>query len=302
VGDIAAGPLNWCSDTITFVLPHSDLILYLSTMFWQEGHPTDKRGYYPPDHYIPATFKDYASCADPVLEAIKTNEAASLTDILLNDGAEKFLSEFNRRKKLNGPAEGWFPHTSFDLILLTIFNLAPANKNDEAWTLSKLNTELYPEDMRAWYFLAEGYAEKGELKEALGCYEKLLAMEPHIPEVRTNYFNMILLNGFTDDGTNGLAKSYKDLKKAYPDEINESQLNNLGYRLLREKKYQDAIAMFKLNVELYPDYANGYDSLGEAYMANGDNELAIKNYKKSLELDPQNDNAVQMLKELKEKK
>jgi tetratricopeptide (TPR) repeat protein len=70
---------------------------------------------------------------------------------------------------------------------------------------------------------------------------------------------------------------------------------------LREKKVQDAIEIFKLNVELYPGHANGYDSLGEAYMSCGENELAIKNYKKSLEIDPQNDNAVQMLKKLKEK-
>ena len=300
VGDIAAGPLNWCSDTMTFTLPHSNLILYLSTMFWQEGHATDKRGYYPPDHYMPATFKDYASCIDPVLEAIKTDEAASLKDVLLERGVENFREEFRRREKLYGPAEGWFPHTSFDLILFTIFNLNPANKSDEAWELTKLNTELYPEDMRAWYFLAEGYAGKGEHKKAIECYERLLVIEPHIPEVRTNYFNLILLNAFAGKGIDGLAKSYKDLKETRPNEINESLLNTLGYRLLREKKFQDAIQIFKLNVEIHPDYANGYDSLGEAYMANGEKELAIENYKKSLELDPQNDIAVQMLKKLKE--
>jgi cytochrome c-type biogenesis protein CcmH/NrfG len=41
-----------------------------------------------------------------------------------------------------------------------------------------------------------------------------------------------------------------------------------------------------------------YDSLGEAYMAQGEKELAIANYKKSLELDPKNNNAVEMLKKL----
>ncbi|MGD9347913.1 MAG: tetratricopeptide repeat protein, partial [Candidatus Aminicenantes bacterium] len=108
-------------------------------------------------------------------------------------------------------------------------------------------------------------------------------------------------SAFTDKGIDGLAKSYKELKKTHPKEINEGLLNNLGYRLLREKKLQDAIQIFTLNVEIHPDYANGYDSLGEAYMANGENELAIKNYKKSLALDPQNDNAVQKLKKLEEK-
>jgi D-alanyl-D-alanine-carboxypeptidase/D-alanyl-D-alanine-endopeptidase len=53
-----------------------------------------------------------------------------------------------------------------------------------------------------------------------------------------------------------------------------------------------------LNVEAYPASYNTYDSLGEAYMANGDKELAIRSYKKSLELYPKNTNAVEMLKKL----
>ena len=57
--------------------------------------------------------------------------------------------------------------------------------------------------------------------------------------------------------------------------------------------------MFKLNVLAYPESANTYDSLGEAYMVNGDKELAIQNYNRSLELNPDNQNAVEMLKKLK---
>jgi hypothetical protein len=301
VGDIAAGPLNWCSDTFTFTLPHSNLILSLSTMFWQEGHATDKRGYYSPDHYIPATFMDYVSCSDPVLEAIKTTEAVSLKDILVDGGVENFKEELRRREKRYGPAEGWFPYTSFDLILFTMFDLSPADKRNESFEISSLNTQLYPEDMRARYFLAGSYEEKGELKKAIECYEKLLALEPHMPEFRMDYINLILLNAFADKGISELAKSYKNLKKTHSSDINEGTLNGLGYRMMREKKYQDAIQIFKLNVEIYPSYANGYDSLGEAYMTNGEKELAIKNYKKSLELDPQNDNAVHMLKKLEKK-
>jgi tetratricopeptide (TPR) repeat protein len=65
------------------------------------------------------------------------------------------------------------------------------------------------------------------------------------------------------------------------------------------KKTADAIRIFELNVELYPASSNTYDSLGEAYMANGEKELAIKNYEKSLELNARNNNAVEMLKKLK---
>ena len=56
--------------------------------------------------------------------------------------------------------------------------------------------------------------------------------------------------------------------------------------------------MSKINVALYPDAFNAYDSLGEAYMNHGNTELAIANYQKSLELNPENKNAVTMLEKL----
>ncbi len=93
---------------------------------------------------------------------------------------------------------------------------------------------------------------------------------------------------------------YRDLKtnqaKAY--DFSEPELNMLGYRLLAMKKVKEAIELFKLNVEAYPQSSNAYDSLAEAYMIDGDKELSIKNYKRSLELNPQNTNAVEMLKKL----
>ena len=93
---------------------------------------------------------------------------------------------------------------------------------------------------------------------------------------------------------------YHDLKKKYPDNYNfrESELNRLGYQLLGLEKVDEAIKIFKLNVEVYPDAANTYDSLGEAYMRHGDTELAIVNYKKTLELNPGNENATKMLSEM----
>ena len=84
------------------------------------------------------------------------------------------------------------------------------------------------------------------------------------------------------------------------DAIHESSVNSLGYRLLSRKQTADAIRIFQLNVELYPDSANTYDSLGEAYMAAGDKAQAVKNYEKSLSLNPKNTNATAMLKKLSE--
>ncbi len=96
---------------------------------------------------------------------------------------------------------------------------------------------------------------------------------------------------------------YRRIKKEKPDNVtvNEGRLNSLGYSLLQQKKLPEAIAIFKLNVEFYPNSSNVYDSLGEAYMVNGDKDLAITNYKKSLELNPKNAGGAKMLKKLEGK-
>jgi len=97
-------------------------------------------------------------------------------------------------------------------------------------------------------------------------------------------------------------EAYKKIKRETPNNnvVAEPRLNSLGYSLLEQKNIAAAIAVFKANVEMYPQSSNVYDSLGEAYMANGEKELAIANYKKSLELNPQNKNAVEMLKKLEQ--
>ncbi len=66
----------------------------------------------------------------------------------------------------------------------------------------------------------------------------------------------------------------------------EADINSFGYRLVSLQKMDDAIEMFKLNVELYPNSANAYDSLGEAYANTGKRDEAIKSYEKALKIDP----------------
>ena len=92
-------------------------------------------------------------------------------------------------------------------------------------------------------------------------------------------------------------KQYRELKTTKSNEydFSEAELNTLGYQLLQLGKNHEAIEIFKLNVEAYPQAFNTYDSLGEAYMVNKEKELAIANYKKSLELNPKNAGAVRAL-------
>lgn len=83
---------------------------------------------------------------------------------------------------------------------------------------------------------------------------------------------------------------------AYADE--ETELNTLGYRLLGEGRYDQAIAVLELNVSEHPESVNAYDSLGEAYQKAGQTDRAVRSYRKALQLDPSNPNAKARLEQL----
>ena len=81
----------------------------------------------------------------------------------------------------------------------------------------------------------------------------------------------------------------------------ERSINAAGYALMADKKLKEAIELFKMNVQLYPESWNVYDSLGEAYANAGDTALAIQNYEKSVQLNPKNDTGKAALAKLKGK-
>lgn len=106
----------------------------------------------------------------------------------------------------------------------------------------------------------------------------------------------------TSKGPEAALREYTYLKQSAASqfEFDEGVLNQLGYAFLNQGKTQDAIQAFQMNVQEYPKSWNCYDSLGEAYMKAGQKKLAIENYNKSMELNPDNQNGAEMLKKLKE--
>ncbi len=112
-----------------------------------------------------------------------------------------------------------------------------------------------------------------------------------------------LMSVIVNKNVEAAIETYEILKYDYEDDYNfkESQLNTLGYQLLQLGLNKDAVKIFKLNVEQFPKSFNVYDSLGEGYMISGDKKNAIKNYEKSLKLNPDNENAKKMLEQLNSK-
>jgi 3-oxoadipate enol-lactonase len=109
------------------------------------------------------------------------------------------------------------------------------------------------------------------------------------------FFNLL-----NSQGVDAAAKYFYDKRKSDPGIImfDEIEMNVLGYQFLQNEKVKEAIELFKLNTIAYPKSGNVFDSLGEAYLKDGQKELAIKNYEKSLELNPDNDNAKKILKQI----
>ncbi|UCG85791.1 MAG: serine hydrolase [Gemmatimonadota bacterium] len=109
-----------------------------------------------------------------------------------------------------------------------------------------------------------------------------------------------LLGIVEERGLDAGVSQYREFKESRPDDFDfrESELNSLGYHYLNMGDTEASIAMFKLNVEAYPDAYNTYDSLGEAYLAAGDSVRAIENYVKSVELNPRNENGRTVLARL----
>ncbi len=109
-----------------------------------------------------------------------------------------------------------------------------------------------------------------------------------------------MLKAIEESGIEEAEKKYHMMKdeesgKYY---FGENDFNALGYNLMGRGMIDEAIEVFKLNVNAFPESWNVYDSLAEAYMTKGENELAIKYYKKSLEINPSNTNAEEILKRL----
>jgi predicted alpha/beta superfamily hydrolase len=114
------------------------------------------------------------------------------------------------------------------------------------------------------------------------------------------FSDWMLPAGAMERGLGEVISHYDKLSDKYqePIEIPEGVLNRLGYMELNRGNTDGAIEVFRLNVKKYPGSANVYDSLAEGYLKKGDRRSAVANYRKSLELNPMNENAREMLEQL----
>jgi glyoxylase-like metal-dependent hydrolase (beta-lactamase superfamily II) len=108
---------------------------------------------------------------------------------------------------------------------------------------------------------------------------------------------------FEEEGVEAAAKGLKEMS-THPEKyyLLYPELDQYVYYMMLGGKLDEAVVLFETLAELFSDKAMAYDSLGEVYKRKGNIDLAIKNFKKSLELDPDNSNAKMQIQELEKKK
>lgn len=146
------------------------------------------------------------------------------------------------------------------------------------WARYKIDPSQITDEQRKYYSV-ETLKEQEEKERKMNlislneAYNNEKSIDKLIPFIKSEY-------------KKGLASKYN---------MGEGEINSFGYQLAGEKKMDDALKIFRLNIELYPNAWNTYDSYGENLLIVGKKKEALENYKKSLELNPDNENAKKVL-------
>ncbi len=148
---------------------------------------------------------------------------------------------------------------------------------------------IYPDDHLAVIVLTNlaGSAPEDFIEEIAGCYH---------PDIINADPLTLLRKKLSEIGFNKAVDFVKKEKSTNPSfNPNESELNNWAYRMSANNKLNDALEIFKLNVYLFPNSWNAYDSYAEILLKTGDKNKAIEMYRKSIELNPENENGKKVL-------
>lgn len=172
------------------------------------------------------------------------------------------------------------------------WGIAKFRKNHKAIGMSGGNRSallIYPDDQLAIIVLTNlgGSAPEDFLEEIAGCYNADILEADPLTFLRKNLREI----GF-DKAIDFTEKTKKKNPEFNPQ---EAELNNWAYRMMSNNQQTEASEIFKLNVHLFPNSWNAYDSYGEVLLKTGNKNKAAEMYKKSVELNPKNENGKQML-------
>ncbi|MBV8327624.1 serine hydrolase domain-containing protein [Chryseobacterium sp.] len=188
------------------------------------------------------------------------------------------------------------------------------NKKDVfayGWDISKVNDipsynfsggnvsayKIYPQRNLAVIIMSNGYnlfsVQYRIINHIAAMLDKNLADDYSLAEET-------IISEFSKKNNPDAERIYHSLKAKNSKWNFENTLNDIGYTLLRNSRMDEALKVFVLNVKENPQSANAFDSLGEGYLSAKNDTLALENYKKSLELNPENTNAAKMIQKIED--
>jgi carboxyl-terminal processing protease len=320
VGDFTSGCF---ADMRPFKLPNGWDASYSMNLFLDQNGMCWEGVGVPPDIKVRCDYDEAVLEKDPTLETAislirsgklslqdeRENERAtqSLASLLerdiASDGIEKATANFNERRADDPKRIYYLDFYEMSALARKLFS---ASKFESGQAVLSLTSRHFPEMASTYHMLGMACMKQNNKTEALQAVEMAVALEQKkfLPLARqfSDYLSDVLIKEYLSGGISALDRRYLLLKEEHPTHVTERLLNSLGYSFLSMKLTEPAVEVLKLNVEKFPQSANVYDSLGEAYMNAGDKERAIENYEKSLKLNPNNAGATENLKTLRGEK
>ncbi|WP_051884670.1 serine hydrolase [Chryseobacterium luteum] len=175
------------------------------------------------------------------------------------------------------------------------WGIAKLRKNHKAIGMSGGNRSallVYPDDNLAIIILTNlaGSSPEDFIEEIAGCYNQDIVKADPLTYLRKN---------LREKGFDKAIEFVKKEQKVNPEfDPKEDELNSWAYRMMSNNQQKEALEIFKLNIHLFPKSWNVYDSYGEILLKMGDRNKAIEMYRKSIDLNPANENGKKVLNQM----
>jgi tetratricopeptide (TPR) repeat protein len=289
VGEPTGAKPNHYGDNRPLTLPNSGLIVRLSSIYWRNSFPFDKRKWTEPEIIVSLTPENYFGNTDPVMEAV-----LNYNPEIVN--SEKVTASVNKSligKYIYQPLQFLEIREDGNDLKLEI-----KAKDFIGRDVTFISTNLYSSSGNKFNTGINGFSisvtDRGLKLTYKGTDRDIQKADPDykLPEE-------LIAEGKIIDAINLLTET----KNKFPDneKVSENEINGLGYFCLNNNKLDFALEIFKLNTRIYPEAFNTFDSLGEAQMIAGDYDSALINYRKSVELNSNNENGKKMIEKLQVK-
>ena len=284
------GPF-FCGGPRPIVLPNSGLEIFASRHYNSCSLLDDGRDCIKPDLPVDYTMEDFFDGRDPMMEAVLSYGTPVISTVELDaETLEGYTGRycFSLYQILTVEKVG-------EGLMFSISDFFEGSYRNVRSDLYATGNDLFNTDIAG----VELFFSEGPDGGAEGVILRWRGIDTYAE--RTPEGHMVPMELFTEGRVNEAVEALYMQRDVYLAEVSdlENRLNGMGYALLGEEKDGPAVKVFALNVRLFPESANTYDSLGEGYMLSGDREMAIKNYEKALELNPDSENARETLDHLK---